>query len=265
MKKWHYSRNGKPIGPISQADLILLFNSGELQIDTLVWTEGMSEWMSASNVGELQLAAEKFPPPIPSKTSKIIFNLKNEFLNKISLRRLPNLKNWFISDELSTDQIKPFERFLARTIDIMLFMIAIGLLIGVFDIDIPEYLNNGLVINVIVFFHWNFLEAFFLSIFGSTPGKFLFSIKILDKNGNKPSFSLGLQRAFEVWVKGLCLGIPIVSIFTMIASQRKLLNEGVTSWDKSYQTKVIHKKIAAYKKLSLIILLLFFSWFYNHI
>lgn len=48
--KWYYARKGKKWGPISEEDLENLALSGDLQPETLVWSEGMAEWQRHDNV-----------------------------------------------------------------------------------------------------------------------------------------------------------------------------------------------------------------------
>lgn len=42
--EWYYALKGKKLGPISAEDLENLALSGDLQPETLVWSEGMAEW-----------------------------------------------------------------------------------------------------------------------------------------------------------------------------------------------------------------------------
>ena len=67
---WHYSINGKKLGPISSADLKRLADTGELSPSDLVWKEGLGAWVTASNVKGLfsqpnsTVTTEPAAPPI---------------------------------------------------------------------------------------------------------------------------------------------------------------------------------------------------------
>lgn len=50
---WHYAHNGQQQGPVSDAELAQLFESGTLKADSLVWAEGMADWKPISEVPEL--------------------------------------------------------------------------------------------------------------------------------------------------------------------------------------------------------------------
>jgi hypothetical protein len=51
---WYYEEKGEQLGPISQADLIEMIKSGQLDCDTLVWQDRMQDWTAADQVRELQ-------------------------------------------------------------------------------------------------------------------------------------------------------------------------------------------------------------------
>jgi hypothetical protein len=51
MKQWYYAKNGEQKGPVTENDLIILLQNNEIPLDSLIWSEGMSEWASAKDVG----------------------------------------------------------------------------------------------------------------------------------------------------------------------------------------------------------------------
>ncbi len=71
MAQWHCSIKGAKYGPISEEELKQWIREGRLGTLDLVWREGMSEWMPATNVSELtDLFATQMPtggaaPPLP--------------------------------------------------------------------------------------------------------------------------------------------------------------------------------------------------------
>lgn len=48
---WHYTHEGKPLGPVPVAELRKLATSGLLKPTDLVWREGMADWVRASASG----------------------------------------------------------------------------------------------------------------------------------------------------------------------------------------------------------------------
>lgn len=57
---WFYAEGGKQQGPIDEAQLVALIQSGKITQETLVWHEGMANWLP------LRLARASMPPaPVP--------------------------------------------------------------------------------------------------------------------------------------------------------------------------------------------------------
>jgi len=59
---WFYENNGERIGPVPGGEILNLYRSGGLRPDTLVWREGLENWIPFS-ASEL---ASVGPPPIPA-------------------------------------------------------------------------------------------------------------------------------------------------------------------------------------------------------
>ena len=76
------------------------------------------------------------------------------------------------------------------------------------------------------------LGGLLVGVSGSTLGKWIFGIKITRLDESKLGIGAGLSRDLTVLMKGLGLGIPIVSLFTMWNSYQKLRKNQSTSWDK---------------------------------
>ena len=63
MSTWRYTQNGQKFGPIGEAELKALLNSGVLSRDTLVSKEGSDYWAPANSFAELGGTATGAPPP----------------------------------------------------------------------------------------------------------------------------------------------------------------------------------------------------------
>lgn len=76
-------------------------------------------------------------------------------------------------------------------------------------------------------------EAILLSYFGSTPGKWLLGIIIRDSKGQKIIFTEALARTLLVWWRGLAIGIPVISLITLVYAYKRFIEKkGMTSWDR---------------------------------
>ena len=65
-------------------------------------------------------------------------------------------------------------------------------------------------------------ESIFLSLFGTTPAKWLFGISVAHPGGDLFAFPEALNRSFQVFVQGVGLWIPIVALFTQLFAYRRL-------------------------------------------
>ena len=101
-----------------------------------------------------------------------------------------------------------------------------------------ELLNNPLFGTSFASVFWLPIEAIFLTRTGSTPGKWLFGIRVFDESGNKFPFMACLNRSITVWVQGLGLFIPLVTFFTIYAGYSRLNKTGTTLWDTSINSRV---------------------------
>lgn len=65
-KKWHIAVGGQQQGPFSLGELLPRFRSGELAMDTYVFTQGMDNWLPASARPEFQDLGAAAPAPAPA-------------------------------------------------------------------------------------------------------------------------------------------------------------------------------------------------------
>jgi serine/threonine protein kinase len=146
------------------------------------------------------------------------------------------------------DQVRPWVRLWARTIDVFLFAIIAGFIFGIVApgmLAMPE-----LALGIMFTFGYNFVEPVMLSAWGTTPGKALLRVAVRKSDGSKLNYSEGLNRVFKVWLRGMGLGIPIASLFTHLTAYNKLIKSGITSWDQEGGIQVIHQKIGFLRVLA---------------
>ena len=155
-------------------------------------------------------------------------------------------------------QHHPWRRLFARTVDIctaglVLFM----LLIFAFSTTMPEQaagfakaIENPIIASVVLYLIWLPAEALLLSLFGTTPAKWLFGIRVAHPGGNLLSFAAALNRSFLVFVQGVGFGIPFVALFTQLFAYRRLTKTGTTLWDTSTTAVVLHKKWGVFRALA---------------
>jgi len=69
--KWHLAKQGEQLGVYTLDDIHEKFSSKSLnEIDLMVWKDGMTEWLPATKIEEINSIIEKYkevtPPPLPS-------------------------------------------------------------------------------------------------------------------------------------------------------------------------------------------------------
>ena len=62
--EWYYASNGQQQGPVSQEQLMELFQKGEVKTSDLVWNETMTDWVPFGNVPALSQAASGGAAPV---------------------------------------------------------------------------------------------------------------------------------------------------------------------------------------------------------
>jgi len=145
------------------------------------------------------------------------------------------------SEGSQTPKVRPWIRFFARYIDIYLFGFVVGIFLEFFSPSSVQ--NSNIVFGIALLFLWIFIESVFLSLCGTTFGKWLLGVKIRDNKNKKLTFLVALKRSFLVWFKGFGIGFPIISLFTLVSAHSDLTNKNITTWDKDCHLTVVHQKL----------------------
>ncbi len=147
-------------------------------------------------------------------------------------------------------QHHPWRRLFARTADtctvglllFFLLLFALGATMPTQAAGFAKAIENPIIAGVVLYLVWLPAESVFLSLFGTTPAKWLFGISVAHPGGDLLSFPEALNRSFLVFVQGVGLGIPFVALFTQLFAYRRLTKTGTTLWDTSASAVVLHKK-----------------------
>jgi len=144
-------------------------------------------------------------------------------------------------------KVRPWIRFWARWIDINLISFLGAFALAFYYPELASVPSKDLILAVVVLFLWVFIESFLLSTAGTTPGKWLLNIHLTPPLGNKPDFSTAFSRSFDVWWRGLGLGLPFVTLFTNAAAYTNLKKNGITTWDRNGGFTVVHERVGLLK------------------
>lgn len=139
----------------------------------------------------------------------------------------------------------PWIRFIARMFDYSLFFLLLWslrmLLHGHYPFMKYEYLIP------FEFLAWIPFEAILLFTLGTTPGKWLLRTKLKQGRKEKLDFQTAMKRSFNVWFRGIGMGIPILNLFCLLNAYQKLKIRQVTSWDREEQITVTHYPISTFR------------------
>ncbi len=152
-----------------------------------------------------------------------------------------------------------WRRYFARSIDVWIFLLIGGLLLGVAFPELFETTStssktgNDYLYSMVGLGVYAIFEAICLNVFGTTFGKFLYGIRIGAQEGDQIAFSTALKRSLAVWIRGLAFGIPLFALITLYVAYRTLWKDGQTSWDRDFKCVVVHKELSALRWLAIAI------------
>jgi hypothetical protein len=91
------------------------------------------------------------------------------------------------------------------------------------------------------------IEAVCLMTWGTTLGKWLLKINI--RQGRKLSLDpqVALRRSFNVWFRGIGMGISYISVICLFVSYYRLSTFGQTSWDREEYITVSCETLPSYR------------------
>lgn len=151
-----------------------------------------------------------------------------------------------IMEEIVELRIHPWRRYFARSFDMVIFGLFVGGILAFtpfyFTLLAQNIIVQTAIMSMLPMLLWTFVEALIVSNFGTTLGKKLLGIRILTNTGEKPNYVTALKRAFGVYVNGMYLGVPLLSIFGLFSSMDYLSTNGITKWDKVENLKIIHNE-----------------------
>jgi len=144
----------------------------------------------------------------------------------------------------SAGAASPVRRYLARLFDIavcgMLAMAALSVLLYAIAPQTAEAVvaalstTRGRLLDMLLIVFLGAMVAVVpTGLTGRSPGKWLFGLQVVDVDGHPPGLRLALARELHVWVRGLALGLPVVSLLALGLSYRSLSRHGRTAWDRA--------------------------------
>lgn len=262
--QFYIAIDGKEEGPFNTYRVTEMLRDEAVTRDSLGWQQGQEKWLPLREIPALESVIEGL------EREKEAAEPKRGGLPepKAAEERAPHGGSAAPSPSAVADaprktvvdpQVRPFVRFWARTFDYTL----VWMLVWTFfempkfpeGVSIWEVIRNqdqyfsqeemfaAAIIQLIAFTGWHLLEGLLIHLFGTTPGKAIFGIRVTQASGSPVGLWAGWGRSFYVWIAGFGLGIFPFTIIGMTLALLRLLSTGMTIWDRQLQLQVRHAPI----------------------
>jgi uncharacterized RDD family membrane protein YckC len=149
---------------------------------------------------------------------------------------------------------RPWIRYWARSLDLALAGATFALVVNSLGLEVAHW--NNFAFGWLALMLWVPFEAAFVSACGTTPGKWLFNIRLSKPDQSFLTLPEALRRSIAVLIMGLGCGLPIIAFFTQIAAWGALNKRGATPWDEQCGVVVKHEPIDAGRILGIILIFL---------
>ena len=181
--------DGEKRGPFRDFEIRRRIEAGELEPDTPAWHNGIEGW---TRLGEIPLFAREFelrmvdkvlPPPLPPEAQP------------------------------QADAPKPAygRRFWARWFDLVSFMALLWFSLWLSGRDIRTVLNNPWFM-LFQLVPWFMIEPWLIHRWGTTPGKWLLGIRIVNDDGSNLTLAQAIRRSVRVMFIGVGFGWGYISL-----------------------------------------------------
>ena len=250
---WWFERDGQRGGPVTEAELLSLIAQGDLAPETLIWRDGLPDWTPLRSVQELAFQLPPNPPPpppplpsprplAPRRPSLQAFEVVQPQERVASADPVPkdNHSQSMHSDVYTTTTPATWYRFFARQIDMCVLGVPVVFL-AFFTMSLVGSTALGLRLQdsrvstlaaiAMLCLLAPLAEAAVSNVFGNTPGKALFGLKVQSIDGRKLSFGEQANRAYLVMAYGLGFYLPFISLFTCISQFNQVKKIGTAGYD----------------------------------
>jgi uncharacterized RDD family membrane protein YckC len=245
---WYVRRGECDIGPLGEDALRALVGTGQITADTPLWREGLSGWTAALELpgvlGPLAVArvarltqssatgaAEPGLPPAMRAPD----SARPTGIRTCESPRAAASSS--LADETLREVPRPWRRYWARALDVTVSSFLVAVLVSALRPSLLAGLSLAAggrwTILLILLPFAMVMDTLVYWALGNTPGKAIAGIKVLEDGGRSPvSAAAYLRRNFGVYLFGLGLGLPLVSLITQIWSYRRAAAGEVVAWDR---------------------------------
>lgn len=239
---WYVRRGEREVGPLGEDALRALVGTGQITADTPLWREGLSDWTAA-----LELPGVLGPRAIAPLTPGLRPATESAPGSRPPVPVSPDPPAAAASparvDAAPFEPATPWRRYWARLIDIMVSMFLVTVMTGAIRPSLITQLNAAVgtkwVLLLLLLPVALTLDSLAYWALGNTPGKAIAGIKVLTEDGRRLLRApVHLGRNFGVYFFGLGLGLPLISLFTVIYGYRRAAAGETSTWDLFAESRV---------------------------
>jgi len=255
---WHYVEQGQQVGPVSDEQLADLNRTGRINADTLIWCEGMTDWLPFHKVklepnpaaGQTGAAETRTSPPTNPNEAVCAECGKTFPLDETILHGKSHIcascKPVFIQKLSEGAPINTGElnyagfgiRFGAKFLD--------GIILGIPMMAIffalmfpwirlhahnnqPNNLQGFQIVPILIEFALFAVQigyqTFFLGKYGATPGKMLCKLQVVTAEGGRIGYGRAAGRAFAEILSGMLCYIGYLLV--LFDGQKRALHDHI--------------------------------------
>lgn len=141
----------------------------------------------------------------------------------------------------------PWRRFFARYLDSFIYSTLWGVfLLLAFNVNVSARGTGGDILDgIVALLMMIFLEPAMLSLFGTTPGKWLLGLGVTGRDGRRLTYGVALSRTWTMFCRGMGLSLPIYNLVRLWKSYRACEEWGTLDWE--YESTVTLKDEKAWR------------------
>lgn len=256
--EFYLSIDGEKKGPFTLLKVGSLLEDNTITPETLAWHKDQESWLPISKIPALESMVEAAQREAETPES--------EAVEIPEVTKQPTLAPGSRSEEEAprfVRQVRPFTRFWARMFDCLLVMTVVYFFVDTSflmpkeneamgdwliryqeQISSPEAMAIATTI-VRAFFGWHFLEAAMLCLWGTTPGKALFGIRVSSLDGGRASPFRCVGRSLYVYIMGVGFYLFPFILIGMTFSFFRLMTTGHSLWDQHLKLESSSERLSA--------------------
>lgn len=207
-------RDGEKVGPIHDFEVRRKIEDGELPANTPAWHEGLGAWKPLIEIG---IFTREFELAATPRKQEPVFPENSPLPDSPTPPPLPG----------STFYVR---RFWARWLDLTLYSGIWWIGMWAARQDIEAALLNPWVM-FLQYVPWFAIEPLLLHYFGTTPGKWLLNLEVVNLDGSRLDLPAAIRRSLRVMFTGVGFGWPFLALFCQALSIFTAKRLGTTLWD----------------------------------